>query len=314
LPFFHMHTFLVCLCLLVWFLIGLIDKKKLTIKQAVFMAIPAALGVFQLLFVASEKSFLSLDLGWLAEQVNIFTFWWRNMGLSLLLLFIPPALFWKQFQKNDFEKLLLLPAVGIFILCNIFVFQPNPWDNMKFFSLGFVLSAIIAAAVLTKYWQTPLAKIGISALLVLTSISGILSIIFVSQNSFTVATKQDLHLAAAVTETPPESIFLTADTHNHPVPMLAGRAVVRGYRGWLWTHGIDYQQTDRDIENIYRGVTATDLLKKYSVDYVYIGPYERNQYQIDEEFFKARYRTIYQDNTTTIYKIADVNLGQLPQL
>lgn len=314
-PLFHLHTYLVCLPLLVWFLGWLSHQKRISVRNAVLISLPAIiLGGSQLLIFAGETGFLSLVIGWIAGQQIFIKFWWQNMGLAVIFVSIAAVLFWKIFKRESFEQLLGLPSVAIFILCNIFVFQPNQWDNMKFFLLGYSLTCILTAAVLTHYWKSNMLKVAITLLLTSTAASGILSILFISQNSYNLSTHQDLQVAEAIKDTPADSIFLTSDIHNHPVTMLAGRAVVRGYRGWLWTHGIDYTAADADIENIYRGVTATDLLKKYSVDYVYIGLYEKKQYRVNIEFFRSRYTPIYQDETTTIYKISEVNLGQLPQL
>jgi len=39
--------------------------------------------------------------------------------------------------------------------------------------------------------------------------------------------------------TSPTALFVVADEHNSPIPTLAGRRVLIGYAGWLWTY---YQQ------------------------------------------------------------------------
>jgi hypothetical protein len=49
-----------------------------------------------------------------------------------------------------------------------------------------------------------------------------------------------------------------------------------GYPGWLWTYGLpDFVNKGADLKRILSGDPATpDLVRKYRVDYVMIGPQE----------------------------------------
>jgi hypothetical protein len=71
-------------------------------------------------------------------------------------------------------------------------------------------------------------------------------------------------------------VFAVADEHNSPIPTLAGRRVMIGYPGWLWTYGLpDYVTKGADLKRILTGdPLAPDLVRKYGVDYVMIGPQE----------------------------------------
>ena len=83
------------------------------------------------------------------------------------------------------------------------------------------------------------------------------------------------------TNTPEKSIFLTSDRHNHPA-LLAGREVVMGYTGWLWTHGFDYLLVGNDVIKMYQNADF-DLMRKYNVSYIYVGPDEQKEYVISEK-------------------------------
>jgi hypothetical protein len=76
--------------------------------------------------------------------------------------------------------------------------------------------------------------------------------------------------------TSPEAVFVVAPEHNSPIPTLAGRRELIGYPGWLWTYGLpDYVQKGDDDKRILDGdASASDLVSKYGVDYVMIGPQE----------------------------------------
>ncbi|MHC1635313.1 MAG: hypothetical protein ACXQTS_01640 [Candidatus Methanospirareceae archaeon] len=85
-----------------------------------------------------------------------------------------------------------------------------------------------------------------------------------------------------------DSVFLTANTHNHPIPALSGRQVVIGFEGWLWSHGLSWDEivkVKEDMRRMYSGNYT--LLKEYGVDYVCIGPYERNL--AENEHFSINY-------------------------
>ena len=59
-------------------------------------------------------------------------------------------------------------------------------------------------------------------------------------SSFEFTDAGGLKVASWVREnTGPDAVFLTASDHNQPVTALAGRRVVCGYTGWLYTYGLD---------------------------------------------------------------------------
>jgi len=96
------------------------------------------------------------------------------------------------------------------------------------------------------------------------------------------------------THTSPDAIFAVADEHNSPVSTLAGRRVLVGYPGWLWTYGLaDYVQKEADDKKILAGdPAALDLARKYGVDYVMIGP---------QEVPRGGSRAYWDDHATLVY-------------
>jgi len=74
--------------------------------------------------------------------------------------------------------------------------------------------------------------------------------------------------------------------------------------GWAWSHGQDYGERERDLHSIYALTPDTpDLLQKYRIDYVVIGPNERSEMHANEDGFRARYPVIAQSPT---YEVFDV--------
>jgi hypothetical protein len=119
-----------------------------------------------------------------------------------------------------------------------------------------------------------------SGLLVLLGLSGALDLARASDYSVSSIQFTDaggLHVAEwARLHTSPTAVFAVADEHNSPIPTLAGRRVLIGYPGWLWTYGMpDFVAKGADLKRILSGdPLAPDLVRKYGVDYVMIGPQE----------------------------------------
>ena len=77
-----------------------------------------------------------------------------------------------------------------------------------------------------------------------------------------------------------------------------------GYPGWLWTHGIKYQEREKDIILMFSGAPeAKNLFKEYSINYVMIGPKERDSFTVNEDFFNLNYPVLIEIADTKIYQI-----------
>src|SRR5260221_8433132 len=101
--------------------------------------------------------------------------------------------------------------------------------------------------------------------------------------------------------TGPRAVVLHAPTYNSPV-FLTGRRSLLGYPGWMWSRGLEYSQRSADIQKIYSGAPeAADLLIRYRVEYVLIGPSELSSLHVDEQFW-SRYSKIAQMGDYRLYK------------
>ncbi|HXJ49039.1 MAG TPA: hypothetical protein VNF91_07720 [Candidatus Acidoferrum sp.] len=168
-----------------------------------------------------------------------------------------------------------------FLVPNVIVLQPWDWDNTKFFVFWALLGSILVAGVLAHLFKRgPGSALAASALLVLLGLSGALDLTRASDYSVSAVQFTDtggLQVADWVrTHTSPTALFVVADEHNSPIPTLAGRRVLIGYPGWLWTYGMpDFTQKGDDETRILKGdPAALELVGRYGVDYVMIGPQE----------------------------------------
>jgi hypothetical protein len=168
-----------------------------------------------------------------------------------------------------------------FIVPNVIVLQPWDWDNTKFFIFWMLLGSIVVGGVLARMFRRgPGSVIVASTLLVLLGLSGALDLARASDFNVSAVQFTDsggLQVADWVrSHTSPTALFVVADEHNSPIPTLAGRRILIGYPGWLWTYGLpDYVQKGADDKRILDGDPSTpELVRQYGVDYVMIGPQE----------------------------------------
>jgi uncharacterized membrane protein len=116
-----------------------------------------------------------------------------------------------------------------------------------------------------------------------------------------------LRLAEAVrNETPPHAIFVVGLQPNHPIPVMAGRRVLMSYPGWLWAEGHDVGQREQDLRAIYAlDANAPQLLKDYRVDYVVIGPFERDQLAANVSAYRKRYTAIIKTDKYEVFAVGE---------
>ena len=205
-------------------------------------------------------------------------FWIKNTSVFIPMLVAAQIL--RSWIPTEFPKW-FAPMWLWFLVPNVIVLQPWDWDNTKFFVFWALLGSILVGGVLARMFQRgPRSAIVASVLLVLLGLAGALDLARASDYSVSAVQFTDtggLQVADWVRgHTSPTAVFAVADEHNSPIPTLAGRRVMIGYPGWLWTYGMpDYIQKGADEKLILKGdPSAMDLVRKYGVDYVMIGPQE----------------------------------------
>lgn len=311
LPIAHVHTFVVLFGLWLWFTVWHSWQQR-SLRHPwgcglLLMTTLAAPQVAWQMFGNFSESFSYWKIGWMtAPDESVLIFWLRNMGLGTVLLF---ANLWfiQRLQKNkSFHWLYYIPLVVLFLLTNVRIFQPHDYDNMKFIVFSYLGLSLYAGALLTDWFHKVLPyKIACGLVLVSLTLVGVLSIAREAYTIWPMNAAGDIAIANTFRAiTPPDARILTSDQHNHFVTMLTGRPIVMGFRGWLWTYGINYQQTENDVRGMFSGSARTpDLLRKYGVSFVVIGPSERGGFAANEEYFNQHGELMLQ---TSAYKIYDV--------
>jgi uncharacterized membrane protein len=198
-----------------------------------------------------------------------------------------------------------LPFVFCFIVPNLFKVAPWVWDNIKVLFYWYVASTPLVAWFLARWWQQRSWVRWLAPLLFVTLIfGGALDVLRVVTEASEYLEFDTQGIAAASTisaQAAPQAIVLHAPTYNSPV-FLTGRRSLLGYPGWMWSRGLDSGQRNADIASIYTGdATADDLLRKYNVDYVLIGPAEFAAFKINEPFW-AQHHRIWQQGAYRIFQ------------
>lgn len=272
-PFFHAHTFMV-LAVVSGFLF-LIKPKKIWW----YFFLPAGiLAVPQFAYFAPQVSgytpgFMRWQPGWTAhvQNDNWAWFWIKNIGLMFFLIPISWIAAWKRNRKLFW---IYLPFLIIFAVCNLWVFQPWENDNSKLLRFWY-----LGSAVLVGWWLVRIPKALTIICLVIITLAGAIdagSWINFEKNKLMMWSSSDMALAEwAKTNTPKDAVFLTTDAHNHWVVDLAGRKIVMGFRGWLWSWGINYGEREQDVEKMWN---SGQIVKNYNIDYVIIGAGMRDNF------------------------------------
>lgn len=305
LPAIHIHS-LVAVSFLGFFLIILFSGKniKLIARRFLFFFGPIIiLGFWQILFLFPGNGYSYIvQLGWMAKDENWIYFWVKNLGFNFF--FILPAFF----AVSKRMRVFYIPFFLLFVIANIFLFQPHDYDNIKIMEYWFLPTSVILSIFLVKIWQESiLSKLFVCAVLPLMILAPVLDLAHLYlRPGYLFLMKEEIKVAEIIKEkTPQNSVFLTSDKHNHLVPVLTGRQILMGYRGWLWTYGIKYQGREKDIADMYSGAAnAKKLLEKYGVDYVFIGPAEKSMLNFNEQFFAQNYPLFFKKGDIKIYKVS----------
>lgn len=323
-PMIHTHSFLALGILsAVWFFCALPQAVKQGRGGLLFRHY-VVYGLICLLLAApqvlkwtmdsvSTGRLLKWNLGWVAgangAMTNWFVFFTVNCGLVFLGMWLLPFFLRK-------EKLhVFLGAAAIFLLSNVIAFQPNLYDNNKLLYVWFMLCDILLCGwiveTLSSLRPVWLRRVLALLLVFLGTFSGLLSIGRETVSGYQLFSGKQAAAADYIVEnTPADSLFLTAPNHTNPVAVLSGRSIVCGPGLYLYFHGVDYQPREKRVARAYGGgEDFLQLAEELGIDYVYVGGNERNNYEVNEDWFREHYPLIYDENDIRIYQITTKNTG-----
>ena len=309
----HTHTYMafviLCLCL------TLFNMK--CYKKMLCFALGAGLISLWLYIMLHGQSMPSRWFGWawgwmpnqqMGGVFHFIKFWLMNWGL------VPPLALWGTLQMRYYRHPMVIGGWTLFVLCNIIRFQPWNWDNSKLLTWSYLLLLIPVVGVLSYLWSDNRRAVkGIAVVLTgLLIFSGGLELMRLVQSGHTThrmwdASKIDMASNLQKILKPDETV-LTDDDHLNWVSSLAGGQILMGYRGWLWSYGIDYSEREKEIRLMYSGEPGAEaLFSKYHVHYAVLSHSARSNFGANESLFLLKYKMVMKDNDTRVY---DVTLPQ----
>ena len=313
LPMINTHCFLALgLVSLGWLLWELADEEKSVLSVlsswAVYGAAAVLLALPQLLTWTFRQSvgnsgFLRFSFNWVNGQAGMpdgwFWFYIKNIGLPFLLILLSLP------EKSSKRRFLACGALPVFLAADLFLFQPNPYDNNKLFYIWYMLCAIIAADYAFEIFDR---LRGLRARPVIAALccvcffaSGSLSIVREIVSDYVLFTPEQAEAADFVKEnTERDAVFMTGVQPHNFVSSLSGRRIICGPDAWLYYHGYDTTERKSEIERFFaEPLENTDILEKYGVRYIVLDrkmPYET----IDRSALEDNYDKIYESKSHEI--------------
>ena len=341
LPLAHTHTFVATGAVIgLFFLISLLKKNKILAKRyfavLVLGMLIAAPQIFYLVLESNIPSFLQLRLGWMTQPsigsvqypggsspASLFegfiiyaTFLWTNFGillpvalLSLAAIFLFPKL------RFRFPYAVFFASVAIFLFLLVQLVQFQPWDfdsnKILIYSQFFVAPLIIAFFLwLAKKTKARIASYALLFVFfagaVYPGIKDVIPRLSVAQQEIPVIFDADARKLAEFVQKNirEEQVILTTSTHLNPINSLAGKPVLVGYPGWLWTRGIDYSQRENEIKNFYQNPTKQNpVLNTYNIQYILLSPFAMHDWKANKELFDKEFQAVYEGEKYTLYEI-----------
>jgi hypothetical protein len=307
LPLIHAHSFVVVMAMAGC--LALIQRRWR--EWFAFFAVASAIAIPQLLWstmhsAVDASSFFAWEVGWDHGSENPVLFWFMNTGFFIPLLLIAILIREKGYLIPKRLLLFYLPFTLCFIVPNLIKMAPWIWDNIKVLYYWWLASAPLVALLLARLWHQGRTRRMLAVVLfVCVTLAGALDVLGIALRSikYQVFDAAGIRFAELVKEqTAPRALIVHAPVHNTPV-FLTGRRSLMGYPGHIWTHGLQFVQRESEIKRIYLGTPdAEQLIRKYGIEYLVVGPQERIVTPVNELFF-TRFQKVGEVGGYTLYKI-----------
>jgi hypothetical protein len=318
LPLFHFHTFLFLSVLLAaWFVTHAPARRALLMLVGAAF-VPATILVWLVTGGLQGGHMLGWKPGWMWDDAGFLTwcrehlgeperlhaavlFWPMNFGMLPVLV---AALVIVVLRERDaWARAVVLPALGVFLVCCFVKFAPWEWDNTKLMVWSYL-------AVLPFLWSKLLVRWpewARGAMCVALFGSGFLSTlggIDGTHRGHAIASRLELDgTAQAVRAIPITERFAGAPTYNHPL-LLCGRKMVLGYLGHVASHGLAWEEPAAKLDALMRG--GPDWLNRAAeleVRYLFWGRYEDQTYQDSPQPWREEARLVASGEWGAIYDL-----------
>ena len=338
-PLSHIHSFIAIGTMLVFFAVSALLKKDFTRfkNYAAVLLIGGATALPQLAYLAhffngafesSVQSFLRFRLGWMTDPaygsvvypplptafsklIAYLNYTWMNFGVILPAFFISSIYLFKKGKQALSILTFAAAAFALFFLVQTIQFQPWDYDNNKilvYFQFFAVIPIIFLFRKLVAKWKV-WGWTAFGIFFVISIQSAVLDLVprvMQIQNSPPILFTANAWEAAEFIKqnVPDKAVILTGPSHINPVASLAGKPVLVGYPGWLWTRGIPYQKRLDDTRAFYQNpYQRKDVLAKYNISYILLDPLVKYDWGVQKQLFDSNFKLIYENADYALYAI-----------
>ena len=285
------------------------QAREALLPWGVLLGVSLALALPQLCVwtfqQAGEGGFLQGHLGWAIGAESYLFFYLQNLGLAGLLAL------GGLFLSRGGAFLRLAPALAIWLLAELVVFQPNVYDNNKLLYPAYAFLCCAAARCACRglgLLRSRRARAGAAAgVVAVASFSAVLTMGREAVARYQLFGTGAVELAQWVeANTDPGSVILTDTRHNNEIAALAGRNVVCGSPSYLYYHGLPYDRAQRDVGQMYAAPQESQaLLAQYQVRYILVSDFERGSYPVNQAALDALYPRVYDDGSRVLYQVTE---------
>jgi len=310
LPMAHPHSFIACGAVLFTFTVEAALRQR-KVPWSHLAAAVIALGV-----AAPQLAWQQLAngggtgggfrLGWMVGNgESIWAFWWTNFGLMGIWFVALPFLL----LRPDWRHYLVwyLPFLAILVATQVYTFQVSEYNNLKLIYYVYLMAGLFAGFFAVQMYRA--SRRSIVALLpaaLLVAIPGALSITHEFQMRYQFADDADVALASWVrANTAPDDVFIGTDRPAEPVATLAGRPIVMGYRGWLYSYNLPYADREAAISAALQGRIDDPMVRRFEPDYLVVGVNEDKSWTVDRNRL-ASLPVAYHNAEWTVYRLVGV--------
>lgn len=253
------------------------------------------------------QNMLRLHFNWVNGQDdgslkdNYFWFYIKNIGVVYLLL-IPAWL-----HAHTKQRWLYGGGLLIWALAELFVFQPNTYDNNKLLYVWHMLGCLLVAQWLVdmagRIRRFPWRVLALGSVCFLATFGSVLTVGREIFSDYQHWSAEEVALADYVSQNAaPDALFLTSDRHTTPVFALAGRRILCGSGSYVYYHGMDYTEESSAMRLLYESPDE-NTLSTWGIDYVLFDDSVSAEFSADEEWYAARYPLWYQNGSCRVYQI-----------
>jgi len=223
---------------------------------------------------------------------------WQNFGVLLPLFLVGTAVLLFRYRRGlcrDHLWLFVPGSLLLLVIPNLVKFQAWDFDTNKFFLFATIFEVAVLMMLFGELSKTRprLAKVLLVATVAAAIPTGLLDMYarttLIGPPRARLFDKGGIQVGSWVwTTTRPQAVFVTSDSHLNPVNSLGGRSVILGFKGWLWSHGVSYENRDRVITAFLNSPGAhRDELGTLGAHYVLLDPQWRDQYpQLEEKLYR----------------------------